>query len=195
MSKSEILSRIVREAEKYKGLEEIRGNAGWESQEFENMMRQVGWHEGYAWCQFFVKMIYYKIFGPIDYGEVILSNFTGSATETFKNCKNSPRFTTDTKNEVAGCVVIFRLFENGKPSWKGHAGIVTEAGGGEYGSHFQSIDGNTSPSDVRTGGMVAFNTCRNNYNEKVTDGLKLEGFIFPPVPLEKLDPEKIELPL
>ncbi len=193
MSQAEVLDRIVSYAESWQGVKEIPGNMGWENEEFQNLLEQAGWEKGQAWCLFFVKAIYYKVFGPIDFGTLIEENFTGSATQTFANCKENPRFQTTTKNEVAGAVAIFRLFKDGEPDWRGHGGIVIEPGAGDYGSHFKTVDGNTSPEDVRTGGMVAFNTWRNNYQEEVTDGLKLEGFILPPVPLEKLESKNINL--
>lgn len=191
MSKTEILDRIVRYGLSWKGLEEIEGNAGWENEEFQKAMEQAGWHEDQAWCAFFVKMIYLKVFGPIDYGELIHRNFTGSATETYKNCYNNSRFVTDFKNEVAGAAVIWRKWNNGKPDWRGHAGIVIEPGAGEIGSHFKTIEGNTDKEGTRTGGIVAEKVRRNNHDEK--DGLVVEGFIFPPMPLEKLEMRNIEL--
>ena len=194
MSQTDVLDRIVNYAKSWQGVKEIPGNLGWENEEFQSLLEQADWEEGQAWCLFFVKAVYYKVFGAIDYGGLIEANFTGCATQTFTNCKNNPRFQTATKNEVAGAVAIFRLFNRGQPDWRGHGGIVIEPGGGDYGGHFKTVDGNTSPEGIRTGGMVAFNTWHNNYIEKVDDGLKLEGFIFPPLPLEKLELRNIELP-
>jgi len=191
MSQTEVLDRIVQEGKKWQGLKEIPGNLGWENEEFEKAMEQVGWYEGLAWCAFYTTMIYYKVFGKTQYGEHILENFTGSATETFKNCKNSPYFTTDVRNEVAGAAVIWRKWNNGVPDWRGHAGIIIEAGAGEIGSHFKTVEGNTDKEGIRTGGMVAFKTRQNNHSE--TDGLVVEGFIFPPIPLHKLELRNIEL--
>jgi hypothetical protein len=192
MSQTEILNRIVKYAKSFEGLEEIKGNAGWESEEFENAMRNVGWETGQAWCSYFLKMIYYKLYKNYNYGSNILKNFTGSATQTFTNCKNDPRWITDIKNEVPGCGVIWRKWNNGVPDWRGHAGIVIQPGGGDINSHFISIEGNTDKKGTRTGGIVAEKVRRNNHGNK--NGLVVEGFIFPPIPLEKLNPINIELP-
>ncbi len=191
MSQSDVLDKIVRYARSWKGLKETPGNMGWEAEEFQKAMEQAGWEEGQAWCAYFVKMIYYKLFGSSRYGEEVLENFTGSATQTFKNCKTSPYFSTDVKNEIAGSVVIWRKWNDGKPDWRGHAGIVIDAGAGERGSHFRTIEGNTDKKGTRTGGMVAEKTRINNHDE--TDGLVVEGFIFPPMPLHELEMRNIEL--
>jgi hypothetical protein len=191
MGAAEILDRIIKEAKKWNGIEEIQGNMGWENQLFEDAMEQVGWNEGQAWCAFFVKMIYYKVFMKTEYGIHIMKDFVGSATKTFENCENSPVFRTDVVHPVPGCVVIWRRWDNGKRDWRGHAGIVIEAGGGEIGSHFTSIEGNTNNEGTRVGKEVAIRTRMNNHGN--IDGLVVEGFIFPPIPLHKLDPKYVML--
>ncbi len=191
MSQAEILDRIVKEALKWDSIQEIPGNQGWENQEFEKIMKEVGWEEGQAWCAFFVKMVYYKIYIGTSYGPQILSDFTGSATQTFRNCQNDPRWDTATKNPVPGSVVIWRKWHNGRPDWRGHAGIIIEAGAGQIGSHFKSLEGNTNEEGGRIGKEVAIKTRMNNHGQ--TDGLVVEGFILPPIPLDKIEPKNIEL--
>lgn len=191
MSKAEILQRIVKESKRWDGIQEIPGNMGWEHEEFQRMMRDVGWDFGLAWCMFYVKMIYYKVFGNTEYGLQIYRDLTGGAVQSLHNCQQSPRWMTDVRNEVEGAIVIWR---NKPHPWHGHAGIVIQAGAGEIGSHFITSEGNTNSIGGREGGVVEVGKTRVNNHGDPGSGLVVEGFILPPMPLEKVDPKIIELP-
>lgn len=183
---SEILDRIVQEALRWDGVEEIPGNMGWEREEFQHALEEVGWDYGLAWCAFFVKMVFYKIYANTIWGSSILKNFSGSATKTLQNCQADPRWFTHYQYEVTACVGVFRWWKDGVRDWRGHEVLVTQPGGGYVGGHFRTVEGN-----VGQYGKVKQMTRLNNYGAK--DGLVFEGFVFPPIPLEKLDPKIITL--
>lgn len=189
----EALDRIIEFAQKWDGIEELPGNSGFKDDHFQSLMEEIGWQKGWPWCASYVKMVYYNVFKQIDNGVArwIQDDFTHSATETYEKCEENPRWTTVIKQPVPGSVVIWRKWENGEPSWKGHAGIIVIPGAGEFDSHFKSIEGNTNDEGGRLGIEVAVKTRRNNHFEK--NGLVVEGFILPPVPLEKIDPKQIKI--
>lgn len=191
MISTEILNRIVHYAKQFDGVEEIPGNMGWENKEFQKAMEETGWEEGQAYCAFFVKMVYLRIFNDTIFYPKVEKLFTGSATQTFNNCKKDPSFFTDYHYEIPGTVAVWRKWDNGTPSWKGHIGVVFQRGRGNVGDTFKTIEANTNTDGGREGKEIAIKERINNHGEK--DGLVLEGFIFPPIPLDKLEPKKIKL--
>jgi hypothetical protein len=189
----QILTKITEFALQWNGVEELPGNGGWKDKKLQGLMEEVGWQVGWPWCACAVKMIYYNVFKQVDRGiaDWIMEDFTASATETYQKCEESPRWRTIIKQPVEGSIVCWRKWNNGKPDWTGHEGIVISPGAGEVDSYFESFEGNTNSEGSRIGSEFALKTRRNNWGDK--DGLVVEGFILPPVPLNKLDPQTIKL--
>ena len=189
----ELLEKIVDYGQRWNGVEEIPGNQGWENKEFQRLMERVNWEMGQAWCMFYVKMVYLNVFRQVNQriAAQVDELFTGSATETFRNCLNHREWTTATEYPLAGTIVIWRKWDDGQPDWRGHAGIVTYPGPGMIGDPFKSQEGNTNSQGGRAGKEVAIMDRINNHGE--TDGLVVEGFIFPPMDLEKIDPKTVSL--
>lgn len=189
----DILDKIVEFALRWDGVEEIPGNMGWEKNEFEKMMREVNWEKGQAWCMFTAKMVWHQVYKQVNkhIDSWILDNFTGSATQTFANCKDSARFTTVAEDPVPGSVVIWRKWHNGEPDWRGHAGILLDPGKGVIRSYFKDIEGNTNVEGKREGKYMMQRRRLNNHGE--TNGLVVEGFILPPLSLDEINTELITL--
>lgn len=185
----EILNKIVEFSQQWNGIREIPGNMGWENEEFEKMMVEVGWEESQAWCMWYAKMIWYQIFKDTVFESHIMECLTGSATQSYQNCEDSPRFKTSIVHPVDGAIVIWRKWNNGNPDWRGHAGLIIDPGLGGIGHNFSCIEGNTNNDGSRTGKEVAIKDRINNHGE--TDGLVVEGFIWPPLELNKLDAKKV----
>jgi hypothetical protein len=50
MTNKELQKKVVKVAKGYVGMQEIKGNLGWTSKEFEAKMESVGWKSTHAWC-------------------------------------------------------------------------------------------------------------------------------------------------
>ena len=98
--------------------------------------------------------------------------FSGSATKTYRQFEEAG-WNVGTV-PVPGAVVIWRLVKSGKPSWKGHAGIVIDFDD----RYIYTVEGNTGAGGSREGEVVAKK--RRKYDFKVSNGLELVGFIYPP---------------
>lgn len=161
--------RIVKFSESLLGQTEIPGNMGFTNSELQNLMEQVGWQPGDAWCVFFVKCVWYNM-APDFLKAKILSKVTGSTISTWDNLSSDPSFKVVEVPEM-GDMVIWRDYQNGMPTDNGHAGVVKMLG---YGN-FTTIEGNTSDQGGSEGYIVAEKTRAFSYNED--NGLRLIGFI------------------
>jgi hypothetical protein len=97
---------------------------------------------------------------------------TPSTQTTWQNFENdtSGKFKLSDKPSK-GAIVIWQLYTNGVPEWKGHAGIVQNYDD----NNFYTIEGNTNSQGGREGIEVAQKT--RDYNFDVNNGLRLKGFI------------------
>ena len=50
--------KVARLSLLFKGIEEVGNDAGFSNKVFEQMMRDVGWKDGEAWCSYFAKVVY-----------------------------------------------------------------------------------------------------------------------------------------
>lgn len=163
-------SRIVRYAKKFIGEEEIRNNMGFINDEFEKFITQYGdYNRGQKWCMSFAKSIWLIAFGK-KYRDLLDELLTPSTQTTWENFKNdkSGKFKTS-KEPSKGAIVIWQYYDNGSPTWQGHAGIVQNFD--KY--TFSTIEGNTSAVD----GIDRVAEKKHTYKWDVTNGLRLKGFI------------------
>lgn len=151
------------------GQKEISGNLGFQSQEFERLMKEVGWHEGDQWCVYFAKLTWYNR-SPDWLKPKIKKSISGSSQQTWENVSKDPAFVVS-KIPKPGDMVIWQTYKNGVGEWSGHAGIVTKVGFND----FKTIEGNTNDAGSREGYTVAPKD--RPFNFDVNNGLRLKGFI------------------
>jgi hypothetical protein len=136
-------------------------------------------------------MVWYQLYKKSTYGKHIMELLTGSATQSYDNCHKSPRIDTTTTGPVKGSIVIWRLWNDDDPDWRGHAGIVIDPYTNK--KRFKSIEGNTNDDGSRVGREVAIKDRVNNSGATDKNGLIVEGFIQPPIELDMLDSRKIDM--
>lgn len=151
------------------GQKEITGNMGFQSLEFENMMKEVGWNEGDQWCVYFAKLTWYQK-APDWLKPKIKKAISGSSQTTWDTVTKDPAFVTS-KIPKVGDMVIWQSFKDGVGQWSGHAGIVTKVGF----NGFTTIEGNTNDAGSREGYTVAVKDRTFNYD--ANNGLRLKGFV------------------
>jgi hypothetical protein len=172
---------VVKFAQEQIGKQEHPGNQGFEDPFLDNLMRQVGFENGWAWCALFAEACWrYPTFeGKSQVIATISDCFSANAVRTLENFdKDDSGYFKVNKEAAPGAVVIFEKRRGGVPVktgiWTlGHAGIVEAV----QPNLFVAIEGNTNSSGGREGIEVA----RKNrtYNMNGTDGLCVLGFIHP----------------
>jgi len=171
--------KIVENALKDEGQEEVKGNHGWKDKDFELLMKSTGWQDGNAWCAFWVEKIWKQSF-PSDHEKILSSLFSGNAAATFEAFFMAGM----TSNEpIEGAIAIWQKVTYGMASfvgetqWKrGHAAIVINTEGDA--SEFTTLEGNSNSKGGREGIEVARQT-RNTSEFGTVTGLQLLGFIHP----------------
>lgn len=173
-----INKEIVDTAYSFLGQEEIRGNLGFKDEQFEELMKAVGWQKSQAWCAYFAELVWRKAYANQNslIEEKLRKLFSAGAVATFNAFDKSPDFET-TKEPVIGSVVIWQNHKNGVAKWSGHAGIVVKV---RSNGIFESIEGNTNDDGSREGYEVALKPRKSNYGGK--NGLIVKGFIVPKQP-------------
>lgn len=161
--------KVVKFSESLVGQTEIAGNVGFTNQKFQQLMEEVGWEPGDAWCVYFAKLAWYNM-APAYLKPKILTKVSGSSWQTWENLRNDSSFTVSAIPR-AGDMAIWRMYKDGQPTWNGHAGIVKHLG---YGN-FTTIEGNTSSTGTNEGYTVAEKTRNIDYTTK--NGLRLVGFV------------------
>ena len=53
--------RIIRFGQTFVGQQELSGNSGFRSEKLQELMAQVGWKRGDAWCVYLAKMLWYNM--------------------------------------------------------------------------------------------------------------------------------------
>ena len=170
----EIKETIVRTANSFIGQEEIRGNLGFKDEQFEEMMKAVGWRRTQAWCAYFSELVWKLAY--VNSPEVVSQLdqlFNASAVKTWHNFKDS-EFTND-QIPVKGSLAVWQKYKNGEPHWTGHIAIVTDYQEGRQ--SFKSVEGNTNSDGSREGYAVAEKVRNMNFHSQ--SGLRLLGFIHP----------------
>jgi hypothetical protein len=153
-------------ADKYLGQKEITPNWGFLDKIFDAKMRSVGFYNGAPWCMFFCKLVWQE-------AGLNVKMISGSSKQTMINATKNENWHT---TPVVGSIVIFRLFNAGKPTNLGHGAIVTEITEDGY----ITVDGNTSDKNGREGIMVAIRKRHLNQDSwRKKNGLRLMGFIHP----------------
>lgn len=167
------IEKIISYASWYDGRKEKKGNQGWEDAAFEKEMKSAGWYLGAAWCAFFVKMIFKKVFTnePTLYGPVN-RQFNGSAKQTADNVVKAGDLETGDIPEP-GCVVVW-LLGNG-PS--GHEAIVKSVD--LKNNTMYCIEGNTNGAGSREGDRVNANKPRTIKRAFQPNGLNVYKYIYP----------------
>jgi hypothetical protein len=165
---------ILEKAQKYIGQKELQNNSGFVDFDFWQKMKNVGHDRGEAWCALFTELVWkeaYQQYDSTKFNELD-KLFSDSATKTFSNFKANGWDV----NRIAesGALIIWQYHENGKPTWKGHAGIVKML----ENEFIHTIEGNTNAGGSREGDQVAEKIRKYNF-EPVQKGLVLLGFIHP----------------
>jgi hypothetical protein len=166
---------IVKTANSFIGQEEITGNQGFKDNQFEELMEAVGWDEGQAWCAYFVELVWKLSYvqQPLIVKELDMI-MSGSVLSTWTAFKKSS-WVTDQIPEP-GAIAIWQSYKNGKGTWRGHTGIVSDLIEGGF-KGFHTIEGNTNDKGGREGYIVAKKKRRANFS--ATSGLVLKGFVHP----------------
>lgn len=168
----ELIKEVVSVAESHVGTQEIEGNMGWRDEKFFDMMKETGWKMSQAWCAYFTELVWTAVYDKEGYAEVFDMLFSGSAQKTFRKFRDHG-WPVGRVPEI-GAVVIWKFIKNGKASWTGHAGIVIDFDD----KYIYTVEGNTNDDGSRDGGVVAKK--RRKYAYKVSNGLELYGFVYPP---------------
>jgi len=158
--------RIRNKALSFLDEQETKGNSGFKSPRFEELMLKTRWQKGQSWCAYFAELVWEQSGQDIEL-------FSGSTVKTFEN------FHAKSRTRVGaniGDVVIWQTYKDGYPRWTGHAGIVVAV----QGNQIVTVEGNTNSSGGREGIEVAMKI--RSTNTKPDNGLRIMGFIIPEEP-------------
>lgn len=161
--------RIIAISKAFIGQQEISGNRGFQNEEMERLMKEVGWKPGDAWCVYFVKLIWH-LQAPDWLKPKIKSAISGSSQQTWQNVTQDSAFLIS-KIPKPGDMVIWQNYKNGAGLNTGHAGVVTKVNV----NNFHTIEGNTNLSVSNDGIEVAEKV--REYNFTNNNGLRLKGFV------------------
>ena len=170
---------IVKQALKYVGERELKGNSGFENEVFWMKMEAVGFDPGEAWCALFTELIWREAYGQYNslHDHELEKLFSDSAVQTFNNFRKTTGWRTS-KEPDAGDIVIWQMYKDGEAHWSGHAGIVTKV----LNKDFDTVEGNTNASGGREGVEVAIKRRIIDFDKNQdTHGLVLKGFIKPKI--------------
>lgn len=157
-------NKILRNARKWLGVQEIGNNAGFNNPIFERKIKAVGFLPGFNYCSFFVKMVLKDAIND----DNIVNLITGSSRTTFENLKISNKviYFTDWKKAKPGDLVFYKWVNS---QWRGHVDIFNKS----YKSGFTTISAN---SPLLNGGQGVALRYRASYSLNVGN-FKLLGFI------------------
>jgi hypothetical protein len=162
--------KIIAVSKAFIGQQEISGNTGFQNDEMERLMKEVGWKPGDAWCVYFAKLMWW-LKSPEWLKPKIKTAISGSSQQTWQNVSNDPAFVVS-KIPRPGDMVIWQTYKNGVGQSSGHAGIVTKVNI----NNFQTVEGNTSGSSGTNEGIAVAERVRE-YNFDANNGLRLKGFV------------------
>jgi surface antigen len=161
-------------ANKWVGIKEIGFNKAFSNEVFQNMLKNVGWNSGEAWCMYFAKAIHFEVYkDKPQVQEKIKKILTGSTQQSFKNAQNDKTGTyTTTTSPKVGDIAIW---QNKYDKSKGHAGVVEQVNR----DTITTIEGNTGDRSVAEGDLVAKKQRPRAINQPLGSGsnLILRGYI------------------
>lgn len=157
-------------ASSFLGQMEIGNNAGFVSAVFQQMLADVGWRGGEAWCMYFGKEVWIQAFPKK--ADIIRKYFTGSTQMTWANAKANPQYfkVITSGKPMIGDIAIWQNIND--PS-TGHAGIVEKNIGS---SNYNTVEGNSGMGGTSEGQGVTENE-RYLVPGYVDGNLRLLGFI------------------
>jgi hypothetical protein len=171
-------NRIVRQAKFYEDIEEVGTNKSFADATFEQMLKEVGWKSGDAWCMYFVLAVYKKVL-PNKAEEI--KQLSGSTQSAFNKAqlKMVPNFIAITSGRPKrGDIAIWQ--DTGNRAF-GHAGIVIKTTSKKFPQGFTTIEGNTSANSQFYGSGQSVRIVEHNldYGQKsqVYSDKVLRGFI------------------
>lgn len=174
-SGSNASARIIRQANLYKGIEEIGNNVSFNNAAFKKMMQEVGWTSGAQWCMYYSTMVYVNALPDLaaDFRRSLGGSSQGSFNNVKKGLSKTLKVVTSGYAQV-GDIVIWTNKSN--PAF-GHAGIVTAVDGNK----FQTIEGNANYNPSTSGqeelvGFGSHNTAIGATDNPLS-GKTLRGFI------------------
>lgn len=159
--------RQIEIAKEFLNHKESEGNAFDENTPLGRMLKLAGHRDGEAWCAYFQEAIFCEAFPFKD--KELRKLFSASAVKTFENFKEDG-FDCHQRPRV-GDLVIWQRYENGVPTWKGHAGVVINI---LSNGSFEAIEGNTNSAGSREGDSVQI---KIRTLAKRNDGLNVLGFV------------------
>lgn len=151
------------------GQKELPGNKFSSETVIGKLLHAAGQQDGQAYCAYTAEAMFKECYP--DKFEVLDKLFDASAVKTFNNFQKAAYPVG--KMPQVDCLVVWQKYVDGKPDWKGHAGIVTSV----QGQKFESFEGNTGSTDPREGDGFYIKTHNAEHGCSVTNGLRLLGFI------------------
>lgn len=166
----ELISGI---ASQWVGVEEIGNNQAFGNDVFQAMMKQVGWRSTDQWCMYFAKAVHYQAFKDNPTEQAKINKILGGSTQlSYANAeKDTTNTYTTSLTPKVGDIVIFR--RKNSPS-TGHAGIVVKVNNDNT---IDTIEGNTSDSNIRDGEFVARKKRTSVIGKSIGGDLAVRGFI------------------
>ncbi len=167
-----VIAVILMTAKSFIGQEETPNNSGFKDKMFQSAMEHDGWRIYNSWCVFFAKLVWDISIpsGPVH--DRAMKLITGNSQSTLANfLKDTSGYFYVTDSAFTGGIIIWQDYENGKPTYSGHAGICIETHPGG----FTTIEGNTNNDGGREGYIVALK--HRKYNRNVTNGLRYKKCI------------------
>ena len=170
--------KAIEIARTFIGEKEKPNNGGFYNEELQSMMSAAGHKKGEAWCCYFAEAMFVKANPELE--NMLRKFFSGSCVQSFRNFRDglktkqgilaSPFLVSRTP--IAGALVLWQRYKQGKPTGLGHAGIVTEV---VTDMIFKTIEGNTNRDGAREGESVRPKTRSTAW---VDNGLNVMGFIL-----------------
>lgn len=148
-------------AKKYLGQKELPGNVFDAKSPLGKIIIEAGQKDGEAWCCYFMEAVFV---------ETLRALFSASTVQTFQNFKNAGYEISDVPK--VGALVIWQKYQDGKPTWSGHTGLVTKV---QSDGTFFTIEGNTNSTGSREGDSVQE---KMRKVVKTDNGLNVLGFIM-----------------
>jgi hypothetical protein len=155
-------------ARQFVGQREKPGNSGFLDAAFEKAMRSIGWVTGWAYCALFCKLVAKEA----GYPAWVVKLISASAVRTWNNFK---RLGMTGDKPRRDSLVIWQTYKFGKPTARGHAGVLDpERTGLET---FATIEANTNGAGSREGDGV-YEKVRKLSFDAPQNGLRLLGFVY-----------------
>jgi len=169
---------IVKEAIKWVGTKELINNKKFNKKGFYQFLSNAEWDEGQAYCMYFAESVWRNAYIKAGYSTIAAQLepiLTPSAIKSLSNAGTMWKPGISGTPQV-GSIAIWRWYENGEPTWKGHAAIVEKINLSN--NRIFTIEGNTGNPNQRTGDGV-YRKDRSLLMTSKKRGLVLQSFIIP----------------